>query len=409
MPIDAPPAAPINIRLHWIDTARGACVLAVVLHHVRLWEFPQLGDALWRPGLVTETKLDEYLTSVRMPVLLAISGMLAARRIREGWGRPGAAVRAASSYYLYVVWLALYFALDLVFSSVNPWRIGSISDVLTQLFLPETPVWYMFALALYVVMLTTVRRVPPWLVLGALATLSVAMRQLGSERPMWWWVTVPEEAVFFAVGVYGGWLLKALATRRRISDLLIGAVVALGYVVLAGWRVAPVADNLEHVLGGFVCIVLAALVFPQVVRWRPLAAAGKFVGTRTLQIYLLHPPLILLVVMLLKHTATDWLGIAGRNPLVTTLWPIVLTLVIILLALLIHPVLERIGLGVLFDPPAAYTRAITRLHGWLSAKRHPPAAIETSGLRQSGRLPLNPRANASEQQPPATVDTRRPG
>lgn len=315
--------------------------------------------------------MDAYVTSVRMPVLLAISGMLAARRISDGWARPGAAVRAASSYYLYVVWLALYFALDLVFSSVNPWRMGSISDFLTQLFLPESPLWYIFALALYVTLLTSLRRVPPWLVLGALATLSVAVLSLGLEGRMWWWLTVPEKAVFFAVGVYGGWLLKALAARRRITDLLVAAVAALGYVMLAERRVATVTDNLEHVLGGFVCMVLAAAFFPQVVRWRPLAAAGKFVGTRTLQIYLLHPPLILLVLILLKHTGTDGLGIARWNPLITTLWPIVLTLVIILLALLIHAVLERIRLGMLFDPPAAYTRAIIRLHGWLKAKRHP--------------------------------------
>ena len=368
------PEVSVASRLPWIDAARGACVVGVVLHHVCLWQLPPLGDALWRPGLVEETRMDAYLTSVRMPVLLAISGMLAARRIREGWSRPAAVVRAASSYYLYVVWLALYFALDLVFSSVNPWRIGSISDLLIQLFLPETPLWYIFALALYVIMLTAVRRLPPWLVLGTLATLSVAMLGLGFEGRMWWWVTVPERAVFFAVGVYGGWLLKALAARRRITDLLIAALVALGYVVLGAWPVAAVADNLEHVLGGFVCIVLAAAFFPQVVRWRPLASVGKFVGARTLQIYLLHSPLILLALILLRHTGTNWLH-ARPSPLETALWPIGLTLVIILLALLIHHVLERIGLAVLFDPPAAYTRAVIRLHGWLRAKRHPIATI----------------------------------
>lgn len=260
---------------------------------------------------------------------------------------------------------------------------------LTQLFLPETPLWYMFALALYVIVLTLLRRMPPWLVLGALAALSVAMLGLGSERPMRWWVTVPQKAVFFAVGVYGGGLLKALAARRRVTDLLIAIVVALGYAVLAERRVAPVVDNLEHVLGGFVCIVLAAAFFPQVVRWRPLAAAGKFVGSRTLQIYLLHSPLILLVLALLKHTDTDWLSGALRNPLVTALWPITLTLVIILLALLIHRMLERIGLGVLFDPPAAYTRGIIRLHGWVSAKRHPQATsrdVDSAKATQPLRL-----------------------
>jgi peptidoglycan/LPS O-acetylase OafA/YrhL len=207
---------------------------------------------------------------------------------------------------------------------------------------------------------------------------------------LWWWVTVPRNAVFFAVGVYGAGLLKALAARRRTTDLLIAALVALGYVVLAKQRVAPVIDNMEHVLGGFVCIVLAAVFFPQVVRWRPLASAGHFVGARTLQIYLMHPPLILLVLILLKHTGTVWHGDVRLNPVVTVLWPIAVSPVIILLALLIHRVLELIRLRVLFQPPAAYTRGIIRLQGWLTAKRHPMATsrnVESKQALHPGRLP----------------------
>jgi hypothetical protein len=238
-----------------------------------------------------------------MPMLLATSGMLAARRISEGWSRPGAAVRVASSYYLYVVWLALYFAFDLPFSSVNLNRIASMGDFLTQLFVPETTLWFIFALALYVVVLTSVRRVPPWFVLGALAALSVAAGSSDPQKSLFW--TVLQNAVFFAAGVYGGRLLQALAARRRIRDLLIATMVALGSVVLAKWRVGAVGDGLEHIFFGVVCIVLAAAFFPHVVRWRPLAVAGNFVGRRTLQIYLLHPPLMLLLLVLLNHAGTD--------------------------------------------------------------------------------------------------------
>ncbi len=381
------PGTAVGMRLQWIDAARGACVVAVILFHVCSWQFLPLDRALWQPGREAWIEVDRYLGSVRMPMLLAISGMLAARRISEGWSRPGAAVRVASSYYLYVVWLVLYLASDRVFSSVDLYRIGSIGDFLTQLFVPETPLWFIFALALYVVVLTSVRRVPPWFVLGALAALSVAV--LSTEPGPTWW-RVPENTVFFAAGVYGGRLLQALAARRRITDLLIATVVALGSVVLAKWRIGPVGDSLEHMFHGIVCIVLAAAFVPHLVRWRPLAAAGNYVGRRTLQIYLLHPPLILLVLVLLNHAGTDWLGGALRNPLVTALWPIVLTLVIIVLAVLIHRVLERIGLGVLFDPPSGYTGGIVRVHGWLGATRHLEATgrdIESAQAVQPLRLP----------------------
>jgi uncharacterized membrane protein YcfT len=100
--------APEAGRLGWIDAVRGACVLAVVLFHATAWhvltlDLAPVADRTW-------SVVNGYLGSLRMPLLLAVSGLLASRRILQGSRSPDSAERAASSYYLYVVWLAVYVA-----------------------------------------------------------------------------------------------------------------------------------------------------------------------------------------------------------------------------------------------------------------------------------------------------------
>ena len=79
---------PTRARLGWIDAARGSCVLAVVLFHVISWHLPALDVA---PGAERVLEpVTSYLGSLRMPLLLAVSGMLAGPRVMAGFRRSGA-------------------------------------------------------------------------------------------------------------------------------------------------------------------------------------------------------------------------------------------------------------------------------------------------------------------------------
>ena len=80
------PSTPPGVgRLAWVDAARGICVLGVVLFHVCTWQYLPLGDALWHPAAAAWDTVNSYLGTFRMPLLMALSGMLAARRVGEGW------------------------------------------------------------------------------------------------------------------------------------------------------------------------------------------------------------------------------------------------------------------------------------------------------------------------------------
>ncbi|MET4588832.1 acyltransferase family protein [Arthrobacter sp. 754] len=108
--IHSGPAA--SSRIEWIDAARGLCVIAVVLFHVGYWHFLKFEHAgsiafpLWETVAIA-------LGSVRMPLLLAVSGMLAASKIRNGFGNGKALSASLTNYYLYAVWLLVYALLSI--------------------------------------------------------------------------------------------------------------------------------------------------------------------------------------------------------------------------------------------------------------------------------------------------------
>src|SRR5215213_6048735 len=95
-------------RVAWVDAARGASVAAVVLFHVSLWWYLPLQAELWGPAGRVWATVNSYLGSVRMPLLLAVSGLVGAGAIRAGLRDRRTATRAVANGYLYVVWLVVY-------------------------------------------------------------------------------------------------------------------------------------------------------------------------------------------------------------------------------------------------------------------------------------------------------------
>ena len=138
--ITTAPSRPTAARVGWIDGARGACVLAVVLFHVIAWHLADLAVApgaarIWDP-------VTSYLGSLRMPLLLAVSGMLASDRIRAGFRRGGLLRRTVSTGYLYVVWTAIYLAVYVLLDEPTlPHAPQDRGDAFLGLVLPQTPLW----------------------------------------------------------------------------------------------------------------------------------------------------------------------------------------------------------------------------------------------------------------------------
>jgi uncharacterized membrane protein YcfT len=376
--------APEAGRLGWIDAVRGACVLAVVLFHVTAWhvltlDLAPVADRTW-------SVVNGYLGSLRMPLLLAVSGLLASRRILQGWRSPDSAERAASSYYLYVVWLAVYVAVYAVLGDPRlPHSIDGPGEAAAQLVWPQTPLWYVFALAVYVVVLTSLSRVAPWLVLTGLAVVSVLCQAAGWDPGLA--AKVPELAFFFAVGVYGRTPLARFAERldrRRTAVALIGAAatVAAGPVVPDG-----VPHAVLVLVRGVAFLLLGVAVVTLLIRWRPLGRAGSWIGRRTLPVYVLHAPLLLVMVAVAGREPTTALAGPLANPAVALAYPLVVTAVLVALTLLVHRLLLRLHCTALFAMPGSWVTAVRSTHARLTAApatTGPEASRLPTGRRQPG-------------------------
>ncbi len=343
------PAA--NGRLEWVDAVRGYSVVAVVLAHVVLWDLLGPGAATAPAGESVWGRVYAVLGSARMPVLLAVSGLVVARRVRLGWRPGGLTLRVARNYYLYVVWLLLYAVFYAVVRDPSlPHRVDGVADVLRQLVVPDTTLWYVFALAVYIAVLGLLHRVPAWAVLSGLVALCLAAHVLTSSDQVW--AKVPELFLFFAVGVYGAGPLRRLGERASWGLALVAA--ALAVAVTASGRVAQGVELAEAVVFVARCLaflVLAVLVVVLAVRWDPLRRLGLLLGRQTLPIYVLHP---LWIAVLLAYA-----GGPAREVTATTvgslLYPPVVTALVVVLCLAVHAAARRAH---------ALVPAFAMPHGW---------------------------------------------
>ncbi|NUT70064.1 acyltransferase [Pseudarthrobacter sp. C4D7] len=342
------PAA--KARIEWIDAARGLCVVAVVLFHVGLWHFLRFEhDAsaaftFW--GMVATA-----LGSVRMPLLLAVSGILAASKVRGGFGTGKAWSSSLSNYYLYAVWLLIYALLSIVLAgSPRPQRVGSVGDFFLQLVAPDTPLWFIYALAVYVPLLTLCRKLPASVVLAALAAVSIGTAMF-MDSTAGQWGKVPELAVFFAAGVYGKAVFMRIAGDRRLVYLAVALPAFAALMALP--EIHPGLDQAVFILQGLAAATALVALISALTRYRPIAVAGSWVGRRTLGIYLLHTPIMDFLVLAF-HGPLAPLGPAISTSLpVALIYPLALTAAVIAACVGVESLFRRCGLTFLFQRPGS--------------------------------------------------------
>lgn len=368
-------AASPGTRLRWVDSVRGVCVVLVVIYHMGLKTYEPFGDSMWDPAAWGWFAFNAMLDAFRMPLLLAVSGMLVARRIREGWGRPGALVRATSTYYLYLVWLAIHFVILMIVTVSLPQQGtsgGSPSAI--ELVVPvETTLWYVYALSVYVVVFTTLRRVPGRIVLPVLFLIGVALVAYAPNGVPY--IKVAVCAVWFGIGVYGGPWLGRLGDRGRIRDMAIAAVLGAGLTGLGKIGLPELVNAFLFQASGLAFIVLGCIAVAKLTQWAPFSRLAVHVGRRTLQVYVLHIPLYAIVAGVIGG---DRISAVLTVPVVAVLWPLVLTVLFVVLSLWIRTGLEKAGLGVLFAMPAGITRRIEGAYARRADRRAVavPAVVE---------------------------------
>lgn len=349
------PAA--NNRIAWIDAARGVSVAAIVLFHVVLWDYTPLTanhdpylDPLWQ-------RQGEILGSVRIPMLLLLSGLLASSKIRSGFASPGALRSMAVNYYFYALWLMIYFAVFLVIGIQVPHAFTTAGAFFRELLIPGTTLWYIFALVVYTFVLTLLHRVPAWLMLTVLLVMTIGLPETLGLDGMW--AKIIHNLVFFAIGVYLAPLLRGAHTWLRWWHGLPLAVVAAGSLWSSGklpWEAAGNLLYLSFSLAAAALLLWGVILLCQI---RMLRGFLTFIGTRTLSIYVLHAPLIYLLLFAEQKIWPSAIQDVAQNPMIMSIYPLVVTAAIIAVCLGLERI-TRNTVPFLFRAPR-----------WLAGARNP--------------------------------------
>ncbi|MFC3999042.1 acyltransferase family protein [Nocardiopsis sediminis] len=338
-------------RLEWADVAKGVCILLVVLWHVIMKHYLQVGwnIALPFPGLWGAA--GEIFLPLRMPLFFAISGFFAASALSRPWRVIGRS-KVANFLYLYALWLLIHTAVLAFVPDFDTAHAGTLGELLAQLTISPTNLWYLYALAVYFVLAKLARPIPAPAVLAAAFALSAAA---SAEL-----IPVPgdrldplENLLFFLVGVYGKTFIKRVAEAASWARLFavavpyVGILGAVQYFGIETWfGLWPVVSSVAVFLG----VTAASLV----TRWETVTGALVSVGRKTLPIYVMHMPLLALLHLALLGPISD----AGPTVqlVVAAVEPVVLTAVVVGICLVLYRVLPSPWL---FELPLSRTRSRT--------------------------------------------------
>src|SRR5208283_1315784 len=345
-----------NVRLAWVDQLRTLVIVLVVnMHacvtysHVGSWYVKEEPD----PPLQVKVAFafwQAHLQSFILGAHFLVAGYFAhgslqrkgaARYVRERLARLG----LPTLLYMLVIGPLILFAINPNGNAYGSAPRAYLAYLLHGRFLGESgPMWFAAALLIFSVVLAAWRslRPPPgaaggpgrpvpgaaaiwaWgLVLAAATFLVRTVQPLGSSVLNMQLGYFPQYVFAFCAGVAsarGGWFQRlarsALARRAGWTGLLLGpaalaAVLAAGGALrgkglgefAGGWHLAALGLAAWEQLAGF-GLGLGALAFCSSELDRP-TRLGRWLSDRSFGVYLLHPPVLVMLTLALRPLAAD--------------------------------------------------------------------------------------------------------
>lgn len=239
-------------RVGWVDTAKGICIIFVVMMHSTIGVQIAMGQEGWMNYVIL------FAWPFRMPDFFLISGLFLSLVIDRSWRRY-LDRKVVHFAYFYLLWMTIEIVLkapDLV-AEAGP--AAPLREFFLGLVQPYGTLWFIYMLPVFFIVTRLVKGLPVWLVLGWAAILEMLPVETGS--------VIFDEFCQRYVFFYAGY---ALASRIfTIADWM-GAHRRAAMAILAAWFVAevaivfaPVPDALQFInLGnnGFSGMPLISLV-----------------------------------------------------------------------------------------------------------------------------------------------------
>jgi len=287
-------------RHEWMDVSRGAAiVLVLVLHSVSY--FKAQGGAV--PDYANQ--FVNFFAPVRMPTLYFLSGMLLDASLRKGF--PAYAIgKLRNLLWPFLLWLMVWSAASGTFAdlaTLKGWGGGWY-------------LWFMYFLIVYFAVAAATVRVNH-LVVAAYAFVASLLMKDGdkyTERLFFFM------AIFF-IGAFAGGRLRACEAALKGRAPLLLAPLAIGIMGYSAVR-GPVRYSPHDAVIIMICVAAACALAVRVPHGR-LKALLAFIGMNSIVFYVVHMPLIALVVRWAKASGiSSFHVVAGASLLCASLVPL---------------------------------------------------------------------------------------
>lgn len=335
-PVPASPGSSVDRRLDWLDAARGAGIVFVVVGHV----LGGLVGAGLAPALGPEADTVAFLYAFHMPLFFFLSGLLA----DAGPRRPFPdflAGRLGNIAWPYFLWSVLQVGLHAAASGVTtqPVAAGALARLAWE---PVQQFWFLYVLFVVSIAWSLLRRagVPGLALLAA----SVALWFVPGRGSLGDWgvaYMVAAQAPWFAAGaVVGAARAGVVVAAAPRGAALASSLFLFGLVAAASARglgsPTPYALLALDVLRGAVSVagIAATLLFAAASGPTALGALLRRLGRASLAIYVAHT-IVLAAVRVALAGAFGW-----RDPL---LHAVVATVAALLLPVLLDAAATRVG------------------------------------------------------------------
>ncbi|MGO4691453.1 acyltransferase family protein [Glaciibacter sp. 2TAF33] len=292
-------------RVDWVDAAKGAAIILVVLIHSSQWTtLSGLAPRYW-------TTISLVLVLFLMPTFFLASALFAHTIVNRSW-RELWRTRLSILVWALLVWTVVRY---LYFLAVpNPTGIDgtALVDLVLAPVRPSNGLWFLYALALFFVAAKLMHGRVDWRIqLGVAAALSVwffARADTGNIA----WNGMGRYVFFFMVGYFFHGAITRFVERRGLPTGLLFAVLFLGFAAM----VLGVRSRVPLITGSLVVASLLAIAAGLLIaryltrfngmRWLP------YIGRTTLPVYVLHIFFVnLLTLALVPASGQGWLRALG--------------------------------------------------------------------------------------------------
>ena len=317
------PSSSKSPRVDYIDSAKGLCVILVVVLHT----------------LTVEDLFNNLLFILRMPLFFFCSGLFCVAAMKLNWTR-FLTTKVFAILWIYVVWTMLVY-----FSSFALWDLiqGQQVDFVRPLKLfwqPAQTLWFLYALAITYVLTKVVIRAP--VIIGV--SFAVFMYSLSMHQADLMSASFPYKVARFFPFFYLAFLLKDIipvyvSALRSYWYLWLSMFFGLTYLAFESSYIEVGPLGLVLGLLGIFAVLCLFSIFEQT-KWVKLLA---WIGKRSIFIFVIHRiPLFY---------ANKWLQ--GTDYYGDTSIELLVVVAVLVISLLIGEVLSRVANQYLFVAPWA--------------------------------------------------------